>query len=80
MEFTRQEYWSGLPFPPPGVLLDPGIESVFPALAGRFFTTSTTCEALCDVTLNLNHYSAPPENTPPALMHTYPQIQNTGLG
>ena len=29
--FFRQEYWSGLPFPPPGDLPDPGIESVFPA-------------------------------------------------
>ena len=34
----RQEYWSGLPFPPPGDLPDPGIEPVSPALAGRFFT------------------------------------------
>ena len=37
-----QEYWSGLPFPPPGDLPDPGIEpasSVSPALAGGFFTT-----------------------------------------
>ena len=32
MEFSGQEYWSGLPFPPPGNLPDPGIESVFPAL------------------------------------------------
>ena len=39
MGFSRQEYWSGLPFPPPGHLPDPGIESVSPALAGRFFTT-----------------------------------------
>ena len=39
MEFPRQEYWRGLPFPPPGDLLDPGIESVSPALAGGFFTT-----------------------------------------
>ena len=38
MEFTRQEYWSGLPFPSPGNLPDPGIEPVSPALAGRFFT------------------------------------------
>ena len=30
--FSRQEYWSGLPFPPPGDLPDPGIEPVFPAL------------------------------------------------
>ena len=43
MGFPRQEYWSGLPFPPPGDLPHPGIEPVSlmsPALAGRFFTTS----------------------------------------
>ena len=39
MGFPRQEYWSGLPFPPPGDLPDPGIELVSPALAGGFFTT-----------------------------------------
>ena len=32
MEFFRQEYWSGLPFPPPGNLPDPGIEHIPPAL------------------------------------------------
>ena len=37
--FTKQEYWSGLPFPSPGGLPDPEIESKSPALAGRFFTT-----------------------------------------
>ena len=37
--FPRQEYWSGLPFPSPGDLLDPGIEPVSPAFASRFFTT-----------------------------------------
>ena len=40
MEFSRQEYWSGLPFPSPGDLPDPGIEPTSPALAGRFFTTA----------------------------------------
>ena len=38
--FTRQEYWSGFPFSPPGDLLDPRIEPAYrgaPALAGRFF-------------------------------------------
>ena len=39
MEFSRQEYWSGLPFPSPGDLLNPGIESKVPALAGGFFST-----------------------------------------
>jgi len=43
MGFSRQEYWSGLPFPPPpGDLPNPGIKPtslVAPASAGRFFTT-----------------------------------------
>ena len=39
MGFPRQEYWSGLPFPPPGDLPDPGIKPESPALAGGFFTT-----------------------------------------
>ena len=41
MEPSRQEYWCGLPFPSPGDLPNPGIESVSlasPALAGGFFT------------------------------------------
>ena len=39
MGFSRQEYWSGLPFfPSPGDLLNPRIEPTAPALAGRFFT------------------------------------------
>ena len=40
MEFSRQEHWSGLPFPPPGDLPNPGIEPmshVSPALICRFF-------------------------------------------
>ena len=48
MRFSRQEYWSGLPSPPPGDLPDPGIKPTSltsPALAGGSFTTSTTWEA-----------------------------------
>ena len=37
-----QEYWSGLPFPSPGNLPNPGIKPMSPALAGRFFTSSAT--------------------------------------
>ena len=37
MGFSRQEYWSGLAFPAPGDLPDPGIETASPALSGRFF-------------------------------------------
>ena len=39
MEFSRQEYWSGLPFPSPEDLPDQGMEPMFPALAGGLFTT-----------------------------------------
>ena len=49
MGFSRQEHWSGLPFPPPGDLPKPEIKAmslVSPALAAGFFTTSATWEAL----------------------------------
>ena len=42
MGFPRQEHWSGLPFPPPGDLPNPGIKPMSPAspaLSGGFFTT-----------------------------------------
>ena len=48
MGFSRQGYWSGLPFPSPGDLPDPGIEPMSltsPTLAGVFFTTTATWEA-----------------------------------
>ena len=53
MVFSRQEYWSGLPFPPPGDLLNPGIKprsSAYPALAGRFFTTEPPTRVQKDLT------------------------------
>ena len=49
MGFSRQEYWSGLPYPPPEDLLNPGIKPtslLSPALAGGFFTNSATCIGL----------------------------------
>ena len=52
MGFSRQKYQSGLPCPSLGDLPDPGIEPASltsPALAGRFFTTSATWEALVKV-------------------------------
>ena len=56
MGFSREEYWSGLPFPSPGYLPDPGIEPTSPALAGGFFTTeplvavllTQSCPNLCN--------------------------------
>ena len=50
--FPRQEYWSGLPLPPPGDLPDPGIKPVFlvsPALVGRFLTTELPVLFMKDV-------------------------------
>ena len=52
MGFSRQEYWSGLPCPPPGDLPEPGVEPASlasSALAGGLFTTSVTREALRDL-------------------------------
>ena len=49
MEFSRQEHWSGLPFPALGPLADPGMKPTSlasPALARGFFTTSAPWEAL----------------------------------
>ena len=48
LEFSRQEYWSGVPLPTPGYLPNPAIKTLFlasPALAGWFITTSVTWEA-----------------------------------
>ena len=50
MGFPRQEYWSGLPFPPPGHLPHPGTKPaspVAPALAGGFFITAPPGKPLC---------------------------------
>ena len=61
MGFSRQEYRSRLPRPPPGDLSDPGIKPASlrsPPLAGRFFTTSTTWEDLLSpLTLYQNQHS-----------------------
>ena len=49
MGFSWQDYWSGLPFPPAEDLPDPGTEPMSlmtPAMAGEFFTTRATWEAL----------------------------------
>ena len=53
MGFSRQEYWSGLPCPPPGDLPDPGTEPLSQAssaLADGFFTTSATRETPTSIT------------------------------
>ena len=56
MEFSRQEYRSGLPFSTPGDLLDPGTKPTCLALAGRSFMASTTWEALWSQDV-MKHYN-----------------------
>ena len=58
MGFSRQEYWSGLPFPSPGDLPNPGIEPTSPELAGRFFTTEPPREAQLEKTRQKNENTA----------------------
>ena len=59
-EFSRQEYWSGLPSLPPGNLPNAGTKPpslaspASPALAGGFFTTNITWEAAC---VTYKHFS-----------------------
>ena len=58
MEFSRQEYWSGLLFPPLGNLPNQGIEPVSlvsPALAGRFFTSSATYKPITGYDVSVNN-------------------------
>ena len=55
VEFSRQEYWSGLPFPTPGDLPDPGIEPIplaSPALTGGSFTAEPPGKPHWHVVLN----------------------------
>ena len=46
MGFSKQEYWSGLPFPPPGNLPHPGIRFASPVSGGGFFTPEPTGKPL----------------------------------
>ena len=59
MKFLRQEYWSGLPFPPSGDLTDPGIKptsSASPELASKFFTSGPPGKPL-------QHYTKKPKGS-----------------
>ena len=72
MGFPRQEYWSGLPFPFPGYSPNPGNKLMCimsPALAGGFFTTSTTWETLCSKFVGF------PEVRILSWMHTFESLQ-----
>ena len=78
--FSRQEYWSGWPFPPPGDLPNPGIKPtslMSPVWAGGFFTTSTTWETL------LSLFSRPvvsDSSQPHEWQHTRPPCPSVSPG
>ena len=61
MGFSRQKYWSGLLFLPPGNLPNPGIECTSPALAGEFFTTKPPGKP-CDNAYEVSKYNIPTRN------------------
>ena len=75
MEFSRQEYWSGLPLPSLGDLPNWGIEPVSPALAGGFFTI------VLPSTFIIITISFIPQNNPNiwVLLFLFYQCKNSGL-
>ena len=79
---SRQEYWSGLPHPPPGDLPNPGIKPaslMSPALGGRFFTTCTTWEAQI-ITQIIQHNLLYPHSLTPAKPFLPQKVLLTGSG
>ena len=70
VEFSRQEYWSALPFLSPGDLSNARLKPASPALAGRFFTTSASWEEvgnqsfLCYSKYSMNILSFNPHTNP----------------
>ena len=65
MEFSRQEHWSGLPFPPPGDLSDPGMEPMSPM-----------SPALHSESLPLSHLGSPYPSLPPSIPFQVLVLQN----
>ena len=51
--FSRKEYWSGLPFPSPGDLPNPGIKPASPALADVFFTSVLPGKSMVNVIVDI---------------------------
>ena len=84
MEFSRQEHWSGLPFPSLGDLPDPGIKPVpliSPSLTGRLFTTSTTSVQFNSVALVRSGSLRPYGLQPTRLLFTWDSPgKNTRVG
>ena len=88
MRFSRQGYWSGLPFPPPEDLLDSGIKPVSPvspALAGRFYTTEPPKRMYAAAAVAKSLQSCPTlcdpiDGSPPGSPSLDSPGKNTGVG
>ena len=81
MGLSRQEYWSGLPFPPPRDLPNPGIKSTSPALAGGFFTTKPPRKprSFHRSPLLQGHFYAAPSQRRAQGVHSHPKPHLLGL-
>ena len=75
MGYFRQEFWSGLPFLPPGDFCNPGTEPtspMFPALADRFFTTAAAAKSLqSSPTLCDPINGSPPDSPIPGILQAW---------
>ena len=77
MGFSQQEYWSGLSFPPPRDLPNPGIQLTPPALAGKFFTTEPPgTKDSFKKKMALEHYTSILKKKTWPLTHTPHLMQN----
>ena len=82
MRLSRQEHWSGSPFPSIGYLPSPGIEPtspMFPSLAGRFFTISATWEAHSTSGRMFLHFSRKPVSALATIFNMGKLVQNCEL-
>jgi len=75
MEFSRQEYWSGVPFPTPGDLPNPGMKSASPTLAGKFHTIRATWEVPY-IYISPLFWISFPFRTPQRTLHFWPWRQS----
>ena len=74
MGFSRQEYWSGLPCPPPGDLPHPGLNPhlfTSPALAGGFFSTSATWDSQWQIQINTEENVGAEKNVEGTFLKTF---------
>ena len=84
MEFSRQEYWSGLQFPPPGVFPNPGVKPaspMSPASAGGFFTTESHLGSTTPYSAIIRNYAEPKgslQGTPKTNFHSARFYQTIG--